>query len=529
MVQVAAELHWIEPIEWSVAMPKAMPKVMPKVMPKALSDDVAIATGKRDRPPRETSVTLRQSPFWSRAMLWGLLGIVSAALTWACLAQFEEAIPTQGQLKPQGAVKDVQAPVEGVVKAVFVQDGQRVKKGDRLLSLDPTTANAQLASLNKIKAALLEENRFYRLQFMGVDPFRNSSFASLNIPPTIAALTKNRSSLLAENRVFEAQIKGNTSDPRFSPDETARIQSSWADLDSRIGASQYERDQLARQIDQAQIQLTQAKEQGAVNQKILNDMAPLVKDGAIARVQYLRQEQEVSGHRADADRFAQERARLQFAMSQSWEQQRTIYAQFERELRNKMADNTKQIAQIDDQLNKAIVENEKRLAEIDSQMSQATLTLQYQELVAPVDGTVFDLQARTPGYVTKASEAVVKVVPDDALIAEVSITNKDIGFVKPQMPVDVRIDSFPFSEFGDIKGEVIWVGSDALPPTQARPYYSFPAKIHLDKQALALHDRDVKLQSGMSINANIKVRKRSVMSIFTELFMQQADSLKATR
>jgi len=56
------------------------------------------------------------------------------------------------------------------------------------------------------------------------------------------------------------------------------------------------------------------------------------------------------------------------------------------------------------------------------------LNLKYQVLRAPVSGTVFDLQAHAPGFVTTLP--VLKVVPDDALTAKVFISNQDIGFVK---------------------------------------------------------------------------------------------------
>lgn len=194
-----------------------------------------------------------------------------------------------------------------------------------------------------------------------------------------------------------------------------------------------------------------------------------------------------------------------------------------------MAENEKKIAEIDSQFNKVIVENEKRIAEIESQISQAELTVQYQDIKSPVDGTVFDLKVHTLGFVANSSEPVLKIVPDNTLTAKVFITNRDIGFVKPGMKVDVRIDSFPFSEFGDIKGDLVWVGSDALPPTQARPFYNFPAKIRLEHQSLLVNGREIPLQSGMSISANIKIRKRTIMSIFTDLFAKKIQSLQFMR
>jgi HlyD family secretion protein len=131
--------------------------------------------------------------------------------------------------------------------------------------------------------------------------------------------------------------------------------------------------------------------------------------------------------------------------------------------------------------------------------------------------------------VANSTEPVLKIVPEDSLRVEVFIPNKDIGFIKPGMLVDVRIDAFPFSEFGDIKGELESIGSDALPPTQERPYYSFPAKIKLDRQSLLIQGREAPLQSGMSVSVNIKTRKRSIMSIFTDAFNQKIDTLKTVR
>jgi hemolysin D len=82
------------------------------------------------------------------------------------------------------------------------------------------------------------------------------------------------------------------------------------------------------------------------------------------------------------------------------------------------------------------------------------------------------------------SEPILKLVPLDSLVAKVFVSNQDIGFIHPGMKVDVRVDSFPFSEYGDIKGKISWIGSDALPPTEVRRFYSFPAKVILDSQSL---------------------------------------------
>ncbi len=131
--------------------------------------------------------------------------------------------------------------------------------------------------------------------------------------------------------------------------------------------------------------------------------------------------------------------------------------------------------------------------------------------------------------VVTSSDPILKVVPDDVLIGKVYITNKDIGFAKEGMIVDVRIDSFPFSEFGDIKGKLIWIGSDALPPDQIYPFYRLPAKVQLEQQSLLVNGHNIPLQSGMSVSGNIKLRDRTVMSIFVDMFSSTVESLKTVR
>ncbi|MFM7426053.1 MAG: HlyD family efflux transporter periplasmic adaptor subunit, partial [Elainella sp.] len=138
-------------------------------------------------------------------------------------------------------------------------------------------------------------------------------------------------------------------------------------------------------------------------------------------------------------------------------------------------------------------------------------------------------QAKGPGYVANSNEPVLKIVPGAGLVAKVYITNQDIGFVSEGMPADVRIDTFPFSEFGDVKGTIVNIGSDALPPDQEYQFPRFPARIELDRQALAVRGSEIPLQSGMSVSANIITRKRTVMSIFLDQFTRKTDSLKNVR
>ncbi|MBD3882757.1 HlyD family efflux transporter periplasmic adaptor subunit [Phormidium tenue FACHB-886] len=472
-------------------------------------------------------VILQQTNFWSRAIVWGIVGVTSFVLIWASIFKIEEAVPATGQLKPEGQVQPVQAPVGGVIQEIYVRDGQHVKKGEVLARLDPTAATAQRQSLEQVRTSLMRQNQFYRSQLVGSTVPTPVEAQQLKLPSEILALTANRAALVAENRAYLAQQNGTTDG--LTPDQAARVQSGLAASQSSAAAARLEVSQLQEQLNQTKTQLELAKKSLEIDQNVYKDLATLLEEGGIQRLQVTRQQQQVLESQNEVDKLTLEQQRLEFAIAQAQQKYTNTVATSDTDLRTKIADNNKQIAALDSQLNKAIVDNENQIADINSRLSETGVTLKYQELRAPVDGVVFDLQAKGPGFVATTTDPILKVVPDNALVAEVFITNQDIGFIKTGMPVDVRVDSFPFSEFGDIRGKLISIGSDALPPDQVNQFYRFPAKVELEQQFVAVGDKEVPLQSGMSITTNIITRKRTVMSIFTDQFARKVDSIRTVR
>jgi hemolysin D len=477
-----------------------------------------------DRP-----VLLQQSPLWSRVIIWGIVGSTASILAWACLFKFDEAIPAVGQLEPKGAVKEVQSPVVGVVKSILVKDGQRVKKGEVLLRLDPKGAQSELTSLGRVKQSLLEENAFYRQQTQQSSARSRAPIPTNLISAQMVALAESRRALFTETQLYRAQVKGSGVGVDLTPEQQMRLQSSLREETSRASAARLESEQLQKQLQQVFIQQASAHKTLIANQGLLKNIAPVVASGGLAKVEQLKQEEAIQKAQAEVDRLQQEHARLKLAISQANEKLDNTESLSKRDVLSTIAANEKQIAQIDSQFAKVLVENEKQISEIDNKLNQSRMTLDYQKLEAPTDGIVFDLKPKAPGFVANTTEPILKIVPSDNLVAKVYITNRDIGFIRVGMPVDVRVDSFPFSEFGDIKGTLTWISSDALPPTQVRNYYSFPATVKLKTQSLSTQQRQLSLQSGMSLSVNVKTRQRTVMSIFTDLFTGEMENLKHLR
>ena len=169
-----------------------------------------------------------------------------------------------------------------------------------------------------------------------------------------------------------------------------------------------------------------------------------------------------------------------------------------------------------------------KVAELENRYIENKVSYNYQNIKSPISGKVFDLKPTAKGFVGTRSEPVLKIVPVENLTAKVEISSNSIGFVKKGMPVDISIDSFPASDFGVIEGKIKSIGSDALPPDPSQSKgYRFPATIYLNSQGLKIKNGDtLPLQVGMSLTANIKLRKVSYLQLLLGTFQNKADSLK---
>jgi hemolysin D len=468
----------------------------------------------------DLSIVLEPHKIWSQVLIWLIMSIATSGIAWAAIAQIEQTVPTTGKLEPQRAVQEIKAPTGGVIRTINVRDGQVVKKGQSLLRLDPTASAADLRSLLKLKAAIVKENQFYTSGTVDENSTNNSALKMLLLL---------RSRLIAEDRA-NRQLTGNKSIAAGNDTNQQRLFATIrTENRARIAAANLQIQASQTQLQQTQAQILTAKQSLKLTENIRDRLKPIVAAGAVSMMQLQQREQEVLTRRAEVEKLQGEQQRLQVTIAQSQKQLLQVTATTQKENFTKIADNQNRIAEIDTQIGRTQLENTKKIGELDGQISKAKLAFQERELRAPIDGTIFNLQPRVPGFVASSSQTLVSIVPQDALVATVMLTNKDIGFVRTGMAVDLKIESFPESEFGTLNGTLTWIGSDALPPTQERPYYAFPAKIRLDKQSLTQGDKLLPLRSGMAINGSIKLRKRSVMSLFLDMFDRKVKSLESVR
>lgn len=415
----------------------------------------------------ETWSSLSSSRKWNKIIIWSLVSFSGFIVVWSSIARIDETVQSTGKLEPKGTTIDVKVPLGGVIEKVLVKEGQLVDIEEVLLELDTTAVIAKLKALEQVKSQ------------------------------TIADIALSKGQLGAKIDVT-----------LLSENQKLRLKSLKEEYNSRIDAARDGVTQALYRLESSQSKYQSVKETLLIRRKILNDLEPLVMSGAISRIKYLKEKQEV----------IQLESQLETTLSE-FKQAEAAYNEVNNRLKNTIA-----ASKID--FSTKIEENSKQIAQLDNQISDAKLTLSYQAIKSPAAGYVFDLQATTPGFVVNNELPILKIVPVDEIVARVYVPNQQIGFIKENQKVNLRVDAYPFNEFGEIQGRIESIGSDVLEPDDKYQFFRFPVTVKLEKPYIEHKGNKLRIFNGMSVQANIILRQRPVISIFTERILPFWDSLK---
>ena len=199
------------------------------------------------------------------------------------------------------------------------------------------------------------------------------------------------------------------------------------------------------------------------------------------------------------------------------------------ELRSEIAQSQANQREVQAELVKLRQESLRNLSDLERQLVEVNKALEYEVMRAPLSGMVFELKPSSPGYAAQANETLLKVVPRGILEAKVYLTNRDVGFAKPGQLAQVRVDAFPFTQFGSIPGRLKGVGTDSLPPDQQNPLPRFPAYVSLDRPYLESNGVKHRIASGQTVSVNLVVRDKRVITLLTDAVQRALDSLRRIR
>lgn len=405
-----------------------------------------------------------------RKVLWALLLLLGALLLWSLLGRLDIVAVAEGKLVPQSYVKIVQPAEAGIVKEILVREGEEVRAGQVLMRMDALMAEADSRSLEA-------DYHRTRLMLRRID-------AELTGRPFVAEATDPPE--LA--REIEAQFRANRQ----------ALESALAEERSRLDKAGFE----LRAAQQTRQKLAEVLPHYLEQDKAYEELA---KDGTV-------------GHLT-----ASEKRRERIEKEQELITQDHLIGS----VRANIQQSEKKLAQIESDYRRQLhAERNDLQGQLDKLTQERTKQGRREELMelrAPQDSIVKDLTTHTAGTVVQPGMVLLTLVPkEDALRAEVWVSNEDIGFVRKGQPVKLKFAAYPFQKYGMLTGEVEHVSADAAEesagagraandPARTGQPLGYRALVKLAALSLENDGKHYSLTAGMQTHAEIQLGDRTVM------------------
>ena len=417
--------------------------------------------------PAALEVTETPAHPLARGIAMALCAFMVIAVAWAWIGKVDITAVAQGKVIPTGRVKVIQPRELGVVRAIHVTDGQTVRAGETLIELDPTESAADETRLQSDLAPRLAQ--MARLHALTTDPGR----------PDRACVTP---AAVSQDQI-EVQCARMAAHDKAEDVRRARhlaSESTIAHIEAALPLTN-ERTEVYR---------------------ILADK------GLFARTGYLALEQErveLEGDLATELNRRQEAAASLAAIADERHQTREAFRT---------------------QLLAELAQTETEAEAIRQEIVKADQRQGLQQLVAPTDGVVQQLAVHTIGGVVTAAEPLMVIVPRDGFLEiEAQVLNKDIGFVEAGQPVEIKLETFPFTRYGTIGGSVMSIASDAIANEALGPV--FAARVAMAASTIEVDGRTVDLAPGMNATVEIKTGQRRIAEfVFAPLLRYRDESLR---
>ncbi|RWL81279.1 MAG: HlyD family type I secretion periplasmic adaptor subunit [Mesorhizobium sp.] len=400
-----------------------------------------------------------------------LLGYASAILfvggtaAWSSVALLASAVVANGVVSPEGYRKTVQHLEGGIIGAIHVKEGEKVRAGQVLISLKTTEAQGRYDELQGHYIRLLATEARLVAELAGQD--------RIIFPKELTSIDSD----IARKVAVEEQ----------------------ALLDSRLATREGRTQILNKRIAQIEEQSTGARDVMAAEAEQLG-----LIDQEIASAQEM--------YKKGLERLPRILA-LQRSQADIRANQASNRAQ--------VAKNDQQIGETEFQLlnlrqqdsesaNEDLAKVRNDLAELRSQLPSRQDVLTRTDVVAPIAGTVMNVRVTTESGVIASGQALLDIVPDEPnLIIDSRIRPTDIDVVHPDMPARVVLSAYPSRHLPQIHGLLVSVSADRLTDEKTGEPY-FLAKVKVDTADLAeLHD--VRLSPGMPAEVMILTGEHTLL------------------
>ena len=382
----------------------------------------------------------------------------------ASLGSIDIIVVAQGKIIPSGHSKVIQPLESGVIRAIYVRDGQAVRAGEPLIDLDATATGADKDRLRPEYQSTQVEAARLRAVLKGQRAF---------VPPPGA------------NRQFVALEQQLLSDQRS--EHQARVQAARKLIEQRRAA-----------LDGKQADFAGLDKIIPIPTLKADAYKKLLKDQYIAELQWWEAEQLRIERSKKRNALREKLMQGAAAAKEAEENLQGLIAVFQRTCKSELS------------------EIEVKAASLEEDLLKAQQRHGLQNLAAPIAWVVQQVAVHTVGGVVTPAQQLMVIVPQaHQLEVEAMIENKDIGFVKEGQSVEMKIEAFPFTLYGLIDGQVLSVSDDAVPLENGGLVYA--TRVSMNRSTMRVGDRQIHLSPGMALSMEIKTGQRRLIEFFLSL------------
>lgn len=383
------------------------------------------------------------------------------------------AVVAGGSVGVESRIKRIAHPTGGIISEIYVKNGDHVKKGDILMRLDTTVAeaDAQLSGLSV--SQLLAQRARLEAERLGT--------GAMGTPKDMTADATARRALAEERQLFAI---------RRAEQSGLRSQ-----LNARI--VQYEQQIAGYRAQivalQKQIALIEPERKG-VKELWDRDLVTISRLNQLERTQV-----DLQGSIASLDaQIAQTQARITESREQLIQIDET-----------RRSDAGTQLATVNAQLNQQQVRS-----------VSATDAFGRSVIRAPYSGRVDKMAFATLGDVVRPAETIMEIVPDtDRLLVEAAVNPGDVDQVHDGQHARIRFTAFSATNTPEIEGRVLLVAAERTSEPETRQSY-YAVRVEIDPRSLG-QAPELRLIPGMPAEVFIETGNRSMLSYVTKPLRDQ--------
>jgi adhesin transport system membrane fusion protein len=385
------------------------------------------------------------------------------------IAKLDIVSSTVGSVVPSSQIKIIQHLEGGIVRKIYVEEGQKVVANQPLIELESTDSEANVGEM-LVRLATL----------------------------TVQVARLEAESIGSEVISFAAEVEEKT--PKLAQQEKALFEARRDRYLSEIASRQGLVSQKEQVIEQVTSRLAHSRNKLKLLQEQVEISEELLKDELTNRYNHLTLLKDQSSLFSQID---EDKAVLKGAEASLVEASQKL-----NEIRLGSQANSRE----------ELEESRREHSELSQRMEKLKDSLKRTILRAPVNGTIKTLNIHTVGGVIRPSEAVVEIVPaGDMLLIEVKLPPQDVGFVQLGQSAQIRLASADATRLGKLGGKVIHISPDSIVDEDGMAYYK--VRIETEKNYFERDGLEYFLSPGVQVSASIVTGARTVFEYLFEPFL----------